>query len=65
MTAHGITVHTVTLQLQYISKTNFLIKYFYVSQSTSGRYIVFYVVRVSLSNTHVLYTIQLGIERID
>ena len=35
----------------------------HVSQSTSGRYIGFHVVRVSLNNTHVLYIIRLDFER--
>ena len=34
----------------------------YVSQSTSGRYIVFHVAPTSLSYTHVLYTIRLDFE---
>ena len=35
---------------------------YHVSQSTSGRYTVYHVVLVSLSNTHVLYTMRLSFE---
>ena len=35
----------------------------YVSESTYGRYIVFHVICVCLSNTHVLYAIRLGFGR--